>query len=338
MPATLRDVANAAEVHPGTASRAMNPETQHLVNEATAKRVRKAAEALGYVPNPMARSLKTNRSQSLGVVIPDIANPLFPPMIRGFEDVVAEAGYNVLITNTDNDEKRELQQIAGLRARHVEGLIVATALLNHSVLRKVVDDGLPVVLVNRTDPDLATASVTGDDQSGIRQLVRHLRSLGHRRIAHIAGPQSTSTGVTRFRAFRQELQDQGLEYDESLVKFVDQYHASDGAQALSDLFAEGRKFSAVIAANDLLALGCYDTLRDLGLECPRDLSVVGFNDMLFVDRVHPPLTTVHVPQYDVGAEAGRLMLEQLRKESKPVLSVLLPVSLIVRSSTAHFVP
>lgn len=335
MAATLRDVAKAAGVHPGTASRAMNPETQALVNQATAKRVRRAAEQLGYVPNPMARSLKTNRSQSLGAVIPDITNPLFPPIIRGFEDVVADAGYNVLVTNTDNDPDRESKQIAELRARQVDGLIVATARFEDEALKRLVADQVPVVLVNRVEPNLAVSSVAGDDVSGIRQSVAHLKQLGHKRIAHLAGPQSTSTGTARLRAFRQEVIDQGLEFDESLVVICEAYQEEDGRVALLQLLDGESSFTAVIAANDLLALGCYDALRERGLTCPDDLSVVGFNDMMFVDKVHPPLTTVHIPHYEVGAEAARILLERLRDNTKSPVSVLLPVSLVVRESTTQ---
>ena len=333
MVATLRDVARAAGVHPGTASRAMNPETEQLVNHATVMRVRKAAKALGYVPNPVARSLKTSRSQSLGAVIPDITNPLFPPIIRGFEDVVAEAGYNVLVTNTDNDAIREGRQIAELRARQVEGMIVATATIEDEALRQLVADHVPVVLVNRVEPNLAVPSVAGDDASGIRQAVAHLKSLGHRRVAHLAGPQTTSTGIARLRAFRQELTDQGLEFDEALVVLCDQYREADGKAALEQLLDGPEVFSAVIAANDLLALGCYDAMKDRNLSCPSDLSVVGFNDMPFVDKVHPPLTTIHVPHYEVGAEAARIVLERIKDPGKSPISVLLPVSLIVRDST-----
>ncbi len=334
MGATLRDVAVAAGVHPGTASRAMNAETAHLVNPTTARRVREAATRLGYVPNPLARSLKTNRTLSLGAVVPDIANPLFPPILRGIEDVATASGYNLLIANTDNEAAREQEQVASLRARQVDGLILASARLEDPVVSTLVADGVPVVLVNRVEPDLPISSVAGDDSTGIRQVVDHLVGLGHRHIAHIAGPLSTSTGSIRARAFRQEVAEVGLDPADCPVLEASGYLVEEGHRCLAELLRQHPGTTAVVAANDMLAIGCYDALRELGLSCPRDVSIVGFNDMPFVDKVSPPLTTVHLRLYDTGAEAARLMLELLKDRSLPPKSVILPVSLVVRDSTA----
>jgi LacI family transcriptional regulator len=333
--ATLRDVANAAGVHPGTASRAMNPETEHLVNSTTARRVRKAAERLGYVPNPIARSLKTNRSRTIGAVIPDLTNPLFPPIIRGFEDVLGPAGYSVLIANTDNEPAREARQVAELRARQAEGMVVATARVEDQVLEQLIAAGTPVVLVNRVGSRLAAPSVTGDDASGIRQALDHLQALGHERVAHIAGPQDTSTGVSRVRAFRSETEERGIATDDAIVAAA-AFSIDAGRRAMGQLL-DTCHFTAVIAGNDLIAVGAYDELRERGLRVPDDMSVVGFNDLPFVDRIAPPLTTVRLPHYEIGAEAGRLMLEALGQHAdggpKAPKSVLLPVDLVVRDST-----
>ncbi|MFZ5846412.1 MAG: LacI family DNA-binding transcriptional regulator, partial [Actinomycetota bacterium] len=201
----LRDVAEAAGVHAATASRALNPETRRLVNAETARRVLKAAEALGYQPNPIARSLKTAKSRTIGVVIPDLTNPLFPPIVRGIEDVLGPAGYTLVIVNTDNDAQREEELVSSLRSRQVDGLIVATARLDHPLLQKLHDQGVPMVLVNRRSEHLDVPCITPDDAAGVSLAVKHLAGLGHRRIVHLAGPQSTSTGVIRANAFRTAL-------------------------------------------------------------------------------------------------------------------------------------
>ncbi|MGB3376507.1 MAG: LacI family DNA-binding transcriptional regulator [Microbacterium sp.] len=334
MATTLRDVATAAGVHPGTASRAMNPETEHLVNPATARRIIKVAHSLGYVANPLARGLKTNRTLSLGFIVPDITNPLFPPMIRGFEDVVSEQGYSAITANTDNDPERQRQQIAAMRSRRIDGLALATAVLDHGADEQDAVAGIPAVHVNRVDPTQHLSSVASDDQSGIRQAVAHLRALGHRRVAHIAGPQGTSTGVARSRAFRHEMRDAGLDADERLILSAQHYTIEQGTELTNALLEQGEDFTAVVAANDLLALGCCDALFARGLRCPEDVSVVGFNDMPFVDRVSPALTTVHVPHYELGAEAGRSLLSQIAAPDRKATSVLLPVTLVVRGSTA----
>ena len=174
MPATLRDVAKLAAVHPGTVSRALNPETRRMVNEETARRVVEAAAQLGYRPNPIARGLKTNRSHTIGVLVPDLTNPLFPPIVRGIQDRLEAAGYTPLIANTDNDPDRERNDFEAMRARQVDGVITATARLDHGVLDEMAADGLPIVLVNRRLDDGPLSSSTADDHEGARLAVEHL--------------------------------------------------------------------------------------------------------------------------------------------------------------------
>ena len=186
---TLRDVAQAAGVHPGTASRALNDETRNLVNAATAARVLKVAEELDYRANPIARGLKTNRSYTVGVLIPDLMNPFFPPVVRGIQDRLEEAAYTPLIANTENDEDRERSNFEAMRSRQVDGFISATARLDDELLLHAASADSPVVLVNRRMEGGALPAVVGDDVAGVRLAVEHLADLGHRRIAHLAGPR-----------------------------------------------------------------------------------------------------------------------------------------------------
>jgi len=331
---TLRDVAVAAGVHPATASRALNPATRGLVNADTARRVIKVAESLGYRPNPIARGLKTSKSGTVGLVIPDLTNPLFPPIVRGIEDVLEPAGYSGLIVNTDNDPGRERAQIELLRSRQVEGLIVATALVHHPLLEELRREGVVMVMVNRRPDGIDVPSITPDDASGVELAVQHLADLGHRRIAHIAGPSNTSTGVVRARSFRGTVRDLGLDDDPALVTTCRYWSEESGAEALRTLLDSGVSFSAVVAGNDLIALGCYDVFAERAIDCPGDISVVGFNDMPFLDKLRPPLTTVAIPHYQIGTEAARLLLDGIAEPSRPARSVLLPLTLVVRGSTA----
>jgi LacI family transcriptional regulator len=331
---TLRDVADAAGVHPATASRALNPATRGLVNAETARRVIKVAEGLGYRPNPIARGLKTAKSSTVGLVIPDLTNPLFPPIVRGIEDVLEPAGYSGLIVNTDNDLQRERAQIELLRSRQVEGLIVATALLQHPLMERLHAEGVPMVMVNRRPEGLDIPSITPDDAAGIELAVDHLASLGHRRIAHLAGPSTTSTGVARRRAFRNAVRDRDLDGDPALVVTCERWSEAAGATALQTLLDSGVEPTAVVAGNDLIALGCYDVFAERGIDCPRDVSVVGFNDMPFLDKLAPPLTTLSIPHQQIGAEAARLLLDAIAEPDRPARSVLLPLTLVVRGSTA----
>ncbi|HEY2674151.1 MAG TPA: LacI family DNA-binding transcriptional regulator [Rugosimonospora sp.] len=332
---TLRDVAQLAGVHPATASRALNPQTRPLVNADTARKVLRAADSIGYQPNPIARSLKTARTATIGVVIPDLTNPLFPPIVRGIEDVLTPAGYNSWIVNTDNDPQREETQVESLRSRQVEGLIIATARRDHPLLVRLHRQSVKMVLVNRRVEGLELPAVTADDDLGVGMAVAHLARLGHRRIAHLAGPRSTSTGAARARAFRHAVRDLGLVDDPALTVECDYWSEAHGAQALRGLLDSGTGFTGIVAGNDLIALGCYDVFTERGMTCPDDVSVVGFNDMPFLDKMRPPLTTVSVPHYEIGIETARLLLDTIAEPDRPPRAVLLAPSLVVRASTAE---
>jgi len=216
----------------------------------------------------------------------------------------------------------------------VEELIVATARVEHPLLEQLHRDGVVMVMVNRRPEGVDVPSITPDDAAGVELAVRHLAQLGHTRIAHVAGPPNTSTGVTRARAFRATVRDLGLDDDPSLVVTTSQWSENAGATGLRGLLDEGVELTAVVAGNDLIALGCYDVFLERGIRCPDDVSVVGFNDMPFLDKLRPPLTTVAIPHQQIGAEAARLLLDSIADPTRPARSVLLPVSLVVRGSTA----
>jgi LacI family transcriptional regulator len=339
-PVTLKDVAVRAGVHPATASRALNPETRLLVSEDTARRVLEAAEVLGYRPNPVARSLRTRRSYTIGVLIPDLNNPLFPPMVRGLEDRLAAAGYVALIGNTDSDENRERIIFDQMRARHVDGLVLATARLRYPLLAEAARAEIPVVLINRLAQDYSFPSVTVDNERGVRMVVSHLAGLGHRRIACIAGPQEASTGLSRYRGFITAMESSGLTVDSDLVFFAKAFTVEEGLRCSRLLLErtagrpEPTRCTAIAAANDMLAVGCYAALDEAGLGCPEDISVMGFNDMPFIDRLRPPLTTIRFAHYQVGTEAAQLLLEQIAERGGPVKILYLAPELVVRGSTA----
>jgi LacI family transcriptional regulator len=331
----LRDVARAAGVHPATASRALNKDTRWRVSEATAERVLQAAEQLGYLPNPIARGLATKRSYTIGVLIPDFTNPLFPPIMRGIQDGLEAAGYTPLLINTDNDPDRELVGMRAMRARQVDGIISATARSDTSQLEEILDAGLEVVLVNRWLPGLPVSSATADDALGQRLALEHVVSLGHRRIAYLAAPLAYSTGSERHGAFHEAMSAAGIEVDPELVMLGDLLTEGEGARLTAAMLdGDAEPPTAVAAANDLLALGCLDVLTERGIECPGEISVTGFGDMPFAARFQPPLTTVRIPQYELGAAGAELMLERLRDAEAEPKHVRLEPELVVRESTA----
>lgn len=330
---TLRDVASRADVHPSTASRALNEHTRSRVNAATVARVLAAAEALGYRPNALAQGLKGNRTMTVGMLVPDLTNPLFPPIVRGIEDRLTAAGSTLLVANTDNDVVKERAILDVMARRRVDGLILATALRQHALLEEMVRQGYPVVLVNRTADHPPLPSVGGDDHVGIGLALRHLVGLGHTRIAHIAGPRHVSTGLTRHQSFLTWMDAVELPVDPELIVYCSWFTQQAGAEAFRELLSREVDFTAVVAANDLVALGCYDVAAEQGIAIPTDVSVVGYNDMPFTDRFDPPLTSVRIPHYDIGVRAAELMLDQIEDPGGPGMSLRLPPELRVRGST-----
>jgi LacI family transcriptional regulator len=270
----------------------------------------------------------------VGVLIPDLTNPLFPPIVRGIEDRLEPAGYTALIVNTDNDPHRERGQIEAMRARQVDGLIAATARLDVEPLFEAAASGLPVVLVNRSFEDGSMAAVTVDDRAGIGLAVEHVVSLGHTAVGHIAGPQNVSTGHRRHLGFLDAMRARGLAVDPARVAYAERFTEPDGRVACALVLEARPSITAIVAANDRLAMGCYDALAAAGLRCPEDVSIVGFNDMPFVDRLRPPLTTIRVPQREIGTAAAGLLLGQLADDPDSVREILLAPQLVVRSSTA----
>ncbi len=331
---TLREVARRAGVHPATASRALNPATRSLVREATARRVEEAARQLRYEPDPLARSLKTRRSATVAVLVPDLTNTMFPPIVSGVEDRLAREGYVTFIANTDSDPERERRIIEEMRDRIIDGLVVATASRHDPFLSATARSGLPVVLVNRVVEGEAFSSVCADDEAGARAAVAHLVSLGHRRIGHIAGPGRLSTGHRRELGFVAGTALAGLDPARCPIQRADRFSEAEGYRAARALLGADRTLGAIVAGNDALALGCLRALAEAGLSCPGDVSLVGFNDSLLMDRISPPLTTLRLPHFEIGAQAAELLLARIADPSAAHEDRLLVPELIVRASSA----
>lgn len=305
-----------------------------MVSDRLARKIMQAAEDLGYRRNPLAAGLRTRQTYTVGIVLPDLTNPVFPPIVRSAEHTLGAEGYTAVLADTGNRRRRERTIVDNMNNRLVDGLIIAAARRKDPVVDDCVALGIPLVLVNRTVDKHHVAAVINDDELGIELALDHLRGLGHRRIAYMGGPRNTSTGYTRYRAFVRLRKRYGLAPDRGLVVNAADYTEAAGQRALRRILKRDREFTAVLAANDLLALGCYDEIRALGLTCPDDISVTGFNDMPFVDRFDPPLTTLHIPREDLGVQAAKLLLERIRQPGMPVKQVRLEPRIVVRGSTA----
>ena len=329
---TLRDVAAAAGVHPSTVSRVLKPRTRGLVSEAVARRVEAVVQRLGYAPDAVAAGLRTRRTATIGVIVPDIANPVFPPILRGIERVLVPNGYTAIVANTDNLQERERAVLAELAARRVDGVVIASARWVDDVAERCRRLGLPAVMINRRPRDGRLSAVVSDDAAGAAQAVAHLTGLGHRRIGHVGGPTSTSTGRSRRAGFVAAMRGAGL--SGAPVVAAARYDIASGEQAARRLLDRHPALTAIVAANDLLALGVYDELARRGRACPRDVSVTGFNDMAFCDRFDPPLTTVAIAHGRIGEEAARLVLAAIDEPSPVGELIRLDARLVVRASTA----
>jgi LacI family transcriptional regulator len=329
---TIDDVARLAEVHKATVSRALNARTRDQVNAETLKRVKRAARQLGYVPNAMARGLRTSRSMTVGVIIPDLMNPIFPPIVRGIEHVLQPHGYTVLVANTDSHDDVEVSAFESLLQRRVDGFILATGRLDDQpIAEEAAAADVPVVLANRASGVGGFPLVSGDNPGGIDAAVSHLVALGHRHIVHVAGPLNFSTTRARAEAFEAAAGKAGVRHS---TVHAESLSIEAGCAAADALLREQDPCpTALVAGNDLVALGLIRRLRANGLRCPEDVSVVGFNDMPFAEDFWPPLTTVHMPLREIGAEAARLLLRGIEVGAQEAVTLTLPVSLVVRGST-----
>jgi len=329
---TIRDVAAQAKVNISTVSRALNPEARHLISDEAVVRVIEAARALGYRQNKLASALTSGRSHVVGVLLPDIENAVFPPIVRGIEERLAQEGYAVLIANaagTPADRERVLEQMF---ERQVDGLVVATASRDDQVVRRCILEHVPVVLVNRSEDHRLASEVVNDDFYSMQMALDHLVGLGHRRIAHVAGPLSLATGHARWQGFQLAAQRNRL--TTSHMVEASEYTREAGRIACAELIKRYRATTAIVAANDLLALGCYDALAALNLHCPQDVSIVGHNDIPLVDMVNPPLTTLRIQHREMGRRAAQLLLERLAAPDAKAVRVTLAPEMVVRGSTA----
>ena len=331
--ATIVDIAREAGVHASTVSRALDPNSQTSLTDAVAERIRAAAKRLDYRPNRLAAGLRINRTWSVGVVIPDITNALFPPIVRGIESVLEPLGYASIIVNTDNIPEREDRLIDVLRERGVDGIISGAAQRVDPKISEVADAGIPIVTLNRKVDNQDIPYVISDEKQGIRMILRYLHDLGHTRLAHIAGPQGLSTGQLRLAAFCEASAELGLEFDETTIAISRRFDEEEGYRCSEYLLNANPEITAILCANDRLALGAMKYLQSRGLRCPEDISVTGFNDMSFLDLLPVRLTTIRIQQFELGKAAATILLNLINKSAeKAPRETVLPVELMVRDS------
>ncbi len=325
--ATLSMVARLAGVSSSTVSRILNGTA--VVSELKMKAVDDAIAQLGFVPNPVARGLAGGRTLSVGVVTQSIDSPFYGVALRGIEDQLGALGFSSLFVSGHWNDLEEARCIDTLRARRVDGIIVLTGRLSDSALRGVAKH-LPVLVTGRRLRGPQIYSLNFDDFEGSRLATHHLLALGHRQIAFINGDPAHPDAIERLRGYRAAIEAAGIVYDSSIV-VPGLFHEESGLVAVGRLLDSGTRFTAIVAANDQMAQGACLGLHRRGLRVPKDISIVGFDDLATSRYSVPPLTTVHQPAYELGQLAAASMLQMLRGET-PDAELPAP-RLIVREST-----
>lgn len=330
--ATLVEVAALAGVHVSTASRALNSATRHLLTDDVVLRVRQAAQELSYRRNDLAAGLRGQSSGMIGMLVPRIDDPIYPTIFRAVMERIGES-HVTFIGETNNNRGRQRALLERMIARGVDGLLVATFFVRDAHTRLCIDAGIPTVSIVR-DPEVARISaVVSDDFVAGRLATEHLAALGHRNLSHIAGPQAASSAKRRREGFLAAVADWKEPIDARETLAVT-YTIDEGRRCTAEILSRFPECTGIVAANDMLAFGCMVELRERGIACPDEVSVVGINDMLFMDLLSPALTTVRNFIQAVGHEAADLLLKLIADPGQPARVITLPPELIIRNSTA----
>lgn len=339
MAVTLQDVGRRAGVSAMTVSRVINGRAG--VDAETQRKVEEAIAELDYVPNRIARGLLSQKTQTIGLIVPDVVNPFFAPVVRGAETTARRAGYRVLLCNSEGDLRLEREYIEDLVAHRVEGLLLAPAsdASRHSVF-PLLRGGFPLVLLDRSLPDSDCDLVVSDSVSGARRLVEHLLAIGHRDIAHFTDAEDTSTGRDRLAGYRDALAAAALpERDDFVFRTtVDQI---GGYRATQEVLALDPRPTAIFAVNNMTAVGAMKALRERGLSVPEDIALVCFDDVEHLAVLSPFLTVIDQPAETLGGLGAQLLLERIAgKAGIRPRRITLQTDLIVRRScgTGHAVP
>jgi len=332
---TIKDVALRAQVSVATVSHVVND--TRFVSEAARARVQQAIAELHYVPSALARSLKSNRTHTVGMMIPNSSNPYFAEIIRGIEDSCYEAGFNVILCNSDDDPLRQSTYVRLLSEKQVDGLIVMSSGTDAELLQTLRAAKMPLVLVDREIDDLVADLVEVNHEAGGFLATQHLLQLGHRRIACIAGPHGLSSARERVQGYQRALRDAGVAADDRLLRHGD-FTSAGGHAAMAELLAPALpadRPSAVFASNDLMAIGAVCAAAAKGLRLPQDLSVIGFDDIALAAYSNPPLSSIVQPKHHTGALAAQLLLQRIAQPQRQPQRAILQPSLVVRQSTGR---
>jgi LacI family transcriptional regulator len=327
--ASIYDVANEARVSVFTVSAVVNQKAH--VGKKLRERVEAAIQKLNYRPNLLARSLAKQKTHTIGMIVPDIANPFFPMVVRGAEDAAQKRGYNLLLCNSDDTQEKEESALELLLSKRVDGILLTKAIqdMSPSLRQTIQEMKVPIVLVMRTFPKVSKDAIITDDYQGAYEAVCHLARAGRKRIGLIGGPMKISNGKARWQGFRDALEATNLPYDPSLVVEGD-YRMESGYRGGNLLLSH--RPDGVYVANYMMTVGLLKAAEEMGLRCPEDFGLVSFDDYPWLGIFRPKLTTVELPKYQLGQEAAELLLDRITGKEGPGVQKKLQPELRVRES------
>ncbi|MBU5488994.1 LacI family transcriptional regulator [Clostridium sp. MSJ-8] len=331
MAASIKDVAKTAGVSIATVSRVLN--NIDVVNEDTKRKVLDAIKELGYRPNIVARSLKTQRTKTIGILIPDISSQFYPEIVRGAEDVANIYDYNVILCNSDFDSEKEKEYLRVLKEKMVDGVIYMSSSFSEEILKLINELNLNTILVESKDSENRLPSVTIDNVGATYEATKYLIDKGIKKLAFI-GVEADNTNAwgERYLGFKKALDDNNIALDEDLV-FLDTMKVKSGYEAVDKFVQSKKKFEGIVCASDEIAMGAINGLREKGINVPDDVSVIGFNNNAVSSIFYPKLTTISQPSYDMGSVAMRMLIKLLTKQELEQSSYVLDYRLIEREST-----
>ncbi|MBE0685320.1 MAG: LacI family DNA-binding transcriptional regulator [Anaerolineaceae bacterium] len=335
MAITIKDIAKRTGVSHSTVSRALGGNS--LISEATTTRIKKVAREMGYQPSAAARSLKTNQTKVIGVIVNSIDDPFFSEILFGIENEAQQAGYSLFIAASQYDPIREQNIVHTMMEQRTDGVIICSSSFSADKGRQLLANGFPVVVVNSKANENFNYSIYHDVVDGSRQLTRHLLELGHTKIAYLGNSKSGRTSLDRLNGFQTEMVNAGIEIHPDLIYEVQGSEPNLGVESLEYFLGLPDQPTAILCFNDMLAIGLLQACHLKGIKVPYDLSVTGFDNITFSAYTNPPLTTLDQPKYSIGNEAARLLLDLLSHKIESSNSThkvkILKGRLLVRSST-----
>ena len=329
---TISDVAREAGVSLMTVSRVVN--NKEDVSASTRRHVLAVIEELGYRPSSIARGLVTQRTSTLGVVVPDIDNPFFSSLVRGAEDMAYNEDYSVLLCNTNEEPERELAVLQSLEEKQIDGLLLCSSRLGDGELYKVIDRFPAVVLASRNLDGACVGAALIDEQAGGRMIAEHLIQTGHNSIGLISGPSVSYSARGRLQGFREILEEAGLPYHPEWIRRCSPT-IEEGYREAIKLIPDFPQLTALVCHNDLVAISAIQACADLNKRVPEDIAITGFDDIPIAALVTPSLTTCRIPRYDLGSGAMRLLLDQIADCEGELQNILIKPDLIVRDSAPY---